>query len=401
MLIKYFKNRRIKKEHSHFRKRIESLLKRDDDIFSDSEKNSLIEIAGKAALLKTFDNSRAEKEYNNLSNKLIKLFPEKRFKFIREYAEILVVALTVAFGVRALYTQPFKIPTSSMQPTLFGIHYVNKPVIPNIPQPLNYLLFSTLRADLTVQQNGAFQGIYPPFDKFFIFPWTALQIGGMKYELPGAPQKVTEYCFGKFQQMPETFKPGDVLCDGWLSDGDHLFVNRLAYHFSEPARGDIIVFTTNDLYNDSTGEPLSRIGYYYVKRLVGMPGDTLKIENSMLMVKPKGSDKFVPITSFGVEAFKRVYSGKGGYQPYLPVGRLALGSEVKIPEKSYFMMGDNTLWSADSRYWGFVPRANIVGKASFVFWPLSRRFGITDSRNELDVPTSVGPNGYIKAMTLQ
>lgn len=400
-MFRYFKNRRLKKELHHFKKRIDGILKRDDDILSDSLKNDLNTLSTRVQALKKSDFSKTEKEYQALAEKFTKLLPPLRFKAIREYAEILVVALTVAFGVRALYTQPFKIPTSSMQPTLFGIHYVDKSVVPNTPQPLNYLLFSTLKAKLIIEQDGNFQGLYPPYNKFLIFPWTSLQIGNMKYDLPGTNQKVAEYCFNRFPEMPSVFPVGFTVCDGWLSDGDHLFVNRLLYHFSEPKRGDIVVFTTNGLKNDSTGEPLSNIGFYYVKRLVGMPGDMLKIENNILMVKTKNSDSFKPITGFGIEAFARIYSNKGGYQPYIPMGRLAAGSEVKVPENSYFMLGDNTLWSADSRYWGFVPRKNIVGKASFVFWPFSRRFGLSDKNSELDVPTRVGPNGYIKAMTLQ
>lgn len=400
-MFNYLKNRRIKKELHHFKKRVEGILKRDDDILSDSLKSDLNSISARVATLKTADSSRAEKEYQILTDKFTKLFSPKKFKFVREYAEILVVALTVAFGVRALYTQPFKIPTSSMQPTLFGIHYVDKSVVTSVPQPLNYLLFSTLKAKLTVEQEGSFQGLFPPYNKFLIFPWTSLQIGDIKYDLPGTAQKVAEYCFSKLSEMPSVFPAGFNVCDGYLSDGDHLFVNRLSYHFSEPKRGDIVVFTTNGLFNDSTSEPLSNIGYYYVKRLVGMPGDTLKIENNILMVKTKNSDNFIPITDFGIEAFKRIYSDKGGYQPYIAYGRLAVGSEVNVPNGSYFMLGDNTLWSADSRYWGFVPRSNIVGKASFVFWPFSRRFGVSDKSSELDVNTTIGANGYIKAMTLQ
>ncbi len=400
-MLKYFKNRRARKELHHLKKRVEGILKRDDDILSISIKKDLNSISDKVESLENAGPDKTEKEYQILLDKFSKLFPPRRFKFIREYAEILVVALTVAFGVRALYAQPFKIPTSSMQPTLFGIHYVEKSVVPPIPQPLNYLLFSTLRALLTIEQEGSFQGLYPPYNKYLIFPWTSLQIGDEKYSLPGTAQKVAEYCFSKFAEIPSEFPTGFTVCDGYLSDGDHLFVNRLSYHFTEPGRGDIVVFTTNGLKNDSSGEPLSNIGFYYVKRLVGLPGDTLKIENKVLMVKTKNSDKFVPITDFGIEAFRRVYSDKGGYQPYIATGRLAVGSEVKVPADSYFMLGDNTLWSADSRYWGFVPRSNIVGKASFVFWPFSRRFGLSDENSELDVPTTVGPNGYIKAMTLQ
>jgi signal peptidase I len=53
------------------------------------------------------------------------------------------------------------------------------------------------------------------------------------------------------------------------------------------------------------------------------------------------------------------------------------------------MLGDNSKFSEDSRYWGFVPRRNIVGKALFVFWPISRRWGFTDTTPPLQVPTVI------------
>jgi len=213
-MLKYFKNRHVNKELHHFKKRVDGILKRDEDILSDSIKSDLNSISAKVVVLKTADSIKAQKEYHILADKFEKLFPPKRFRIIREYAEILVVALTVAFGVRALYTQPFKIPTSSMQPTLFGIHYVDKSVVPSIPQPLNYLLFSTFRALLTIEQDGSFQGLYPPYNKFLIFPWTSLQIGDVKYNLPGTAQKVAEYCFSKFAEIPSVFPVGFTVCAG-------------------------------------------------------------------------------------------------------------------------------------------------------------------------------------------
>ena len=293
-----------------------------------------------------------------------------------------------------------------MQPTLFGIHYVDKKVVPNIPQPINYALFSTLRAELITQREGSVEGFYPPFTKMGIFPWSAVEIGGIKYELPGTRQKVMEYCFSPLPATSNSINlPADYpLANGWLSQGDHLFVNRFSYHFSDPKRGDIVVFTTENLKEDASGSPLSKVGFYYVKRLIGMPGDTLKIIKNKIYVKTKNSTKFVPITTFNITAINRIYSDKGGYQGHFAVGRLATGREVKVPKNSYFMLGDNSSFSADSRYWGFVPRRNIVGKALFVFWPFSRRWGIADDTSALQVPTVIKKdtmNAYIPAMRLQ
>ena len=406
MALKILKKRKILKEFKAFQKHVKHVLVRDDDILSDSSKTELKKIQVALGSINVESTEKAKGTLEKLNRDYTKVVPPKKWKIIREYAEIIVVALTVAFGVRALYLQPFKIPTSSMQPTLFGIHYVDKNIVPELPQPLNYALYSTQRAKLITQNAGGVEGFFPPFSKWWIFPWSAIEIGDIKYELPGTRQKVMEYCFS-----PLPVKPGPVmlpadypLSNGWLSQGDHLFVNRFSYHFSEPQRGDIVVFTTEGLKEDASGSPLSKVGFYYVKRLIGMPGDRLKIIDNLIYVKTKNSKKFVPITTFNIDAINRIYSDEGGYQGHFAVGRLATGSEVEVPDSSYFMLGDNSSFSADSRYWGFVPRRNIIGKALFVFWPFSRRWGIADDTTALKVPTVIENNTmskYIPAMRLQ
>ena len=400
------RKRAIRKEIKVFKKHIRHTLRRDDDILSESTKVELKDIGAKLEALKPEISAKTTTILEKLNKRFSRAIPLKNWKLIREYAEIIVVALTVAFGVRALYIQPFKIPTSSMEPSLFGIHYVNKNVIPDVPQPLNYALFSTERAKLITEREGGLEGFYPQLKRWGIFPWTAFDIGDIRYELPGTRQKVLEYCFGPLAKPdgPLVFLAGYQLCNGWLSSGDHLFVNRLLYHFSSPKRGDIVVFTTTGLKEDATGSPLSKVGLYYVKRMIGMPGDTLKIVKNMVWVKTKNSKKFAPITSFNIQAINRIYSDKGGYQGHFAVGRLAPGKEIKVPENCYFMLGDNSKFSADGRYWGFVPRHNIVGKALFVFWPVSRRWGFTDTRPALQVPTVIKTNTmvpYIPAFRLQ
>jgi signal peptidase I len=405
MAVNILKRRRVLKELKTFKKHVKHILVRDDDILSESSKNELKKIQKELHSLKPEDVKKTKNALEKLNMNFIRALPHKKWKIIREYAEIIVVALTVAFGIRALYLQPFKIPTSSMQPTLFGIHYVDKKVVPSIPQPFNYALYSTLRAELITQREGGIEGFYPPLTKWLMFPWSALEIGGIKYELPGTMQKVMEYCFSPLPRTSRPILPTDYpLCNGWLSQGDHLFVDRFSYHFAEPKRGDIVIFTTEGLKDDASGSPLIKVGFYYVKRLIGMSEDTLKIIDNIIYVKTKNSRKFVPITTFNITAINRIYSDKGGYQGHFDVGRLAAGKEVKVPENSYFMLGDNSSFSADSRYWGFVPKRNIVGKALFVFWPFSRRWGIADSTPALQVPTVIKKDtmsAYIPAMRLQ
>ncbi len=220
--------------------------------------------------------------------------------------------------------------------------------------------------------------------------------------MPGNTSKVFQYT----GLRPDVKYPaGYSAAKGWLSLGDHLFVDRFSIHLTGLNRGDIVVFNTEGIFAD--GEPLARNGYYYIKRLVGLSGDTLKISNNRLYIKPSGSDKFELATKFS-KKFDKVYSLKGGYHGHLNVMGGDTGeylysgdTEFTVPEDCYFMLGDNSYFSSDSRRWGIVPRKNIVGKAFFVFWPFSRRWGLTDRQGPLPEKTQAPERGTFKAMHLQ
>ena len=124
-----------------------------------------------------------------------------------------------------------------------------------------------------------------------------------------------------------------------LKPDDRIIVNKFTYRFSQPKRGDVMVFKyPRDPKRD------------FIKRVVGLPGENLEIKDSVVYINKKA----VP-------------------QPFLDPG-LRFGSfgPVDIPDGNYFMMGDNRNNSEDSRVWGTLPRENIVGKAMFIYWPLSR-----------------------------
>lgn len=124
-----------------------------------------------------------------------------------------------------------------------------------------------------------------------------------------------------------------------LNVGDRLFVNRFIYRFSPPHRGDIVVFRS----------PIGD-GKDYVKRCVGIPGDTLRVLDGDVYINGK-------LESFaGVDIQNDFFN----YGPKF------------IPKDHYFMMGDNRGNSYDSRYWGFVTKQALLGKALFTFWPLGR-----------------------------
>jgi len=430
-LFKYLKNRKQHKELHGFIKHVKHILHVNDDILADKTKEKLETLLTEGKEIKKDDFANLADYLKNAPQKATTILPKKTHPVLREYVDILAVALSVAFGLRALYMQPFKIPTSSMQPTLFGIHYIaDKKLpdgsypIPHIPSPLQYALYSTQVAKATIERSGKIES-YGEYNKYIIFEWSRFHIGGFEYNLPGKfTNHVMKYCnmlsrvnvkqmiedgadtqnMAVIRQYMKPYQKGDILCNGWLSLGDHLFVDRFTFQFREPRRGDITVFTTNNI-------PTGSQGYFYIKRLIGMPGDTLKIIENMVYVKTKEETSFKPITDFNIPAINRIYSKKGGYHGHLKSGLLgneedrfrtlariayldpdkqfnyAQPDELIIPEDHYFMMGDNSAHSHDSRGWGFVPRKNIVGTPLFVFWPFSRRWGITDTPPPLDVPT--------------
>ena len=132
-------------------------------------------------------------------------------------------------------------------------------------------------------------------------------------------------------------------------------------------------------------------GRFYIKRLVGLPGDELLIRDHKLWLKAPGETDFRLLDASDDPGFERVHSCKGYYHGYANMpGSLYLkdGSDsFKVPEGHYFMLGDNSENSLDSRYWGTVPRRNLVGTACFVWWPFSRRWGLVDRVEPLPIDT--------------
>lgn len=120
-----------------------------------------------------------------------------------------------------------------------------------------------------------------------------------------------------------------------LIAGDFVIVNKLAYKLGSPRRGDIIVFRYPP---DPTQTP-------YIKRVIGLPGDRIHIENGQVFI----NDAFL------TEPYLRVPTSRGG--------------DWTVSENSLFVMGDNRNNSSDSRSWGMVPMENVIGKGLVIYWP--------------------------------
>jgi len=133
-------------------------------------------------------------------------------------------------------------------------------------------------------------------------------------------------------------------------DGEYILTDKITYRLREPKEGDVIIFRApkNEEYD-------------YIKRIIATPGKCLQIINGKIYI-----------------------DGKPFEEPYLPPDYstspgsfLRAGQTVCVPEKNYFVLGDNRSHSSDSREWGFVPQQNIIGKAFFRYWP-PNRFGKID-----------------------
>jgi signal peptidase I len=144
--------------------------------------------------------------------------------------------------------------------------------------------------------------------------------------------------------------------------GDKVAVDRLSYNFIRPKVGSGFVFRTGKI--PGVGEDM-----FLIKRLVGVPGDTLEVKGPTLYRDG------APIT--GSTAFEANSLRLGHYTGYVAMGLLSPGSTLHVEAGNYFAMGDNSSNSRDGRYWGFVPGTEVVGRPIFVYFPFTRRWGVT------------------------
>jgi signal peptidase I len=137
-----------------------------------------------------------------------------------------------------------------------------------------------------------------------------------------------------------------------VSAGDHIVMERLTYHVRGPRRGDIVVFNS-----DHTGLPGSRT--LYIKRVVGMPHDHVLISDGNLFI----DDKLVTLSN--IEG-RIVYNTPTNFASFFQE------TNVTVPAGCYYLLGDNSTNSLDSRYFGGIPRKDILGRVMFCYWPSSR-----------------------------
>lgn len=294
---------------------------------------------------------------------ILKVMPPRPWAAFRENLEVLVVAIAVAMAFRCYFLQPFKIPTGSMQPTLYGIHYTPQAAPGLFDQgPLRFVRWLVLGewyVEEKAQTAGVFRGPYRIQRTGDGTAVLSYDIGGIAHVLPdGLPLAV---------KPGEEVVTGQVIARGIKVNGDHLFVNRVKWNFMKPQRGEVMVFRTDAI----EGLPPET---HYIKRMCGLPGETITIREPELLVN--GAVVKAPVS------IRRNADRQPGYAGYC-VGEAAQGARfitaqhdsITLGTGQYLALGDNTHNSADGRYWGHVPEANLVGPAMLVYWPLSRRWG--------------------------
>lgn len=389
MLSFLFPEKHRRKRLKELKKHLRHILHVNDDIINRGIKDKLQKIISEAEEQKAENKEQTEEFLERAPLRAAKILPKQSLPTLREYLDILAVAVMVAFGVRALFLQPFKIPTSSMQPTLFGIHYAEKSAFSNLPDFLSLPFFGARNAELTVKADGYINpNSFNSFLEYLFLTSSKFQLGGINYQLPGKILQTDNNGEFDIKYYPMSlgvkYREGEKPADGWMVTGDHLFVDRFSHHFTPLKRGDVLVFNTKKIAEN--GHRMR--GFYYIKRLIGIPGDKIRIKNNMVYISPENKLKETEVYKLA-KSIKKIYSGKGGYHGHQNAGIMSESdSSITVPEDMYFVLGDNSARSYDSRYWGFVPRESVVGRGFFIFWPFSRRWGVVDSKEALDLPTN-------------
>ena len=344
-----------------------------------------------------------------------------------ENVEFFLVAALVILGIRTYFIQPFKIPTNSMWPTYNGMtpqvfkaksdepsapavaarlvafgawpHRLDAPVDGEVLIPVygdgrgivhgpkvpgrTWLVIPTEVREYAVVVGSEVVKTKLPLD--FDFDWTVFDAFFSEGEKDTySQQRFVE----RMQQRPfemrridgrdvrcirtgKFVKAGERVLSFDELTGDQLFVDRVSYHFMRPSVGSGFVFRTGNI----PGIAVDYGDQYYIKRLVGVPGDTLELKQPALWRNGR------PIE--GSDAFDRNARQVERYTGYLNGSTLRNGArylmtpqeKLRIPDDSYFAMGDNSANSADSRYWGFVPAKDVVGRPIAVYFPFTKHWG--------------------------
>jgi len=248
--------------------------------------------------------------------------------YIREWGDALVIAFVVAMFIRTYVVELFKIPTGSMSPTLLGDWVAEGVATDHEGQSHQYLLIMDRTGQVIQEFTKGDDGYYDYHGKKSRFSLTSSQ---------------------------------QVLLSSKLVREEHrILVNKFAYWFKKPERGDVVIFrvpfSLNPEIDPNTGlmsPQYERNQSVYVKRAVAFGGENLRIgEDGHLYINDK------PVTDPEI-MYNLQYRTPEGLPQY----------DLTIPKDHLVVFGDNSDNSLDSRYWGPLPTQNLRGKALFTYYP--------------------------------
>jgi signal peptidase I len=387
MRLRWFLSSAVR-QAADMRKHVQKLLNSQRDILSPQALSALQAALKetKAALDADADDQALHKQMEALEKTATKWIKPYPYADWRDNVEVFLVAIVVAMGIRTFFLQPFKIPTGSMQPTLYGVQTVDLRSDPDFHMPG----FFTRAYELAVH-GIIYHQIIAPHDGQLVrvsgvdhsLRLINRQTLWVQYDGAGEDVSLTLWCGPEADPKNQTdagltrlysFRKGQPILCFKETTGDHLFVDRLTYNFRHPHRGEIIVFKTKGIAEIRDQDQ------FYIKRLIGLGGETVTI----------GEDRHVRIDGrrLNSSSFKPHFENVYGFDPRLEPkdshysghglgGRYLNTTEesLKVPPGEFVAFGDNTANSADSRYWGPLPEENVIGKAFFVYWPITSRFG--------------------------
>ena len=321
-----------------------------------------------------------------------RVFPPSPWDGWRENVEVFVVAAIMALAIRTFFLQPFKIPTGSMEPTLFGIEPMPaKAAPPNyLAQVFDFVIGGRTYSRVVTKQGGRITGMQGGTMSIW-FEYTDLQLtdaqgnvetdriwirpSDVQTKLGLYPYNSPDYATNQPHQ--ETYAPGSVLANYVTQTGDQVMVDKVTYNFRPPRRGEVFIFKTAGISGlEHERGPDQEGSEDFIKRCVGLAGDVIQVRPPKLFVNG--------VLATGAAAFGQEFAQAENYPGYSLVdstdftGTTSDDGKMQtyyVPVDSYWAMGDNSPHSKDSRYWGGVPRQNLVGRGGFVFWPFTKRWG--------------------------
>src|ERR1017187_7844590 len=404
MILQWFLSKTVP-QATAMRKHVQKLLNHQRDILAPQAIEAIRTAMEKCrkAVAEGADKAALEKQMEDLekaANKWLKPYPSAAW---RENVEVLLVALAVAMGIRTFFLQPFKIPTGSMQPTLYGVTSQNLINEPNFQIPTGLTRVREWFAGvsyihLVAENDGAVELVERPFRILIFNIWQKVVAGGKTFMIWFPPDYGSETLESRAKlQFGKQFHKDEDIIKLMVKAVYHLLVDRLTYNFRPPRRGEITVFETKGIPEENRQRFGIPADQFYIKRLVGLGGETLSLVPEYKVDNAPQSAGTVDVGRVAVNGkplsaasphFENLYSFYGAsrgskaleykqnhYCGHALIGALAPGQQYHIEPDHYFVMGYNTMNSLDSRYWGGFPDSAVIGSSCFVYWPITDRFG--------------------------